>query len=158
MKFSLLKRLSRNISKRNPTRQPPLKNDCVFVSIAYMLGMSNVEQLFCNINGTAPTDPDGITFDEIHEVLNKINLKFYWEDCTGTQVRPRRVLNVHPPQVSQPTCLGVIFRRKDGSGHCVVQDMKHSYNYIDYQMDPEGVSAWEDIRDASIESRFWIDQ
>jgi hypothetical protein len=75
--------------------------------------MSNVEQLFWNINWTAPTDPDGILFDEIHKVLNKLNYRVYWEDCTDTQVRPRRVLNVHPPQLSQSTRIGVIKGKMD---------------------------------------------
>jgi hypothetical protein len=137
-------------------KKSTVRNDCVFVTIAYLLGMSNVEQLYGKINWTPPTDPDGITDDEIREVLAALDHPIQFEDYSNMPLRPRRALNVHPTQDAQPDCFGVIYRRKNGSGHCVVQERKYSYDYIDYQKNPKGASVWKDVRDSYIEARFWI--
>jgi hypothetical protein len=59
-------------------RQPILRNDCVFVSIAHMLGINSAEEVLQKINWNSPIDPNGITRDEIREVLTALNCKYHW--------------------------------------------------------------------------------
>ena len=154
MHLRIFKRLFTSSKKAVCYNGSILRNDCVFVSIAHLLGMSSVEQLYRKINWTAPTDPAGISWDEIHEVLAALEFRVVFEDYNAIPLRPVRALNMHPPHNAQPACFGVIYRRKDGSEHCVVQERKYSYNYIDYQHSPEGVSVWEDVRESYIHARF----
>ncbi len=123
--------------------------------------MNRAKHVLREISWDAPTDPNGVTPNEIREVLDALNYKYHWEDFDGTRTHPRAGLSVHPPQLDiangrQPSCLAILYRMRDGSGHCVVQERSHSYDYSDYQIKPEGENVCNDIREGVVKSRFWI--
>jgi hypothetical protein len=124
----------------NPER---LKNNCVFVSVGYLLGMSSNDLSQQLMVGVLPERVKGVKLGEMEQILQRIS-------GLNIVVFPFRNQKMGSPQAQQASTMRILvkwihrykcsqfaigYRRVNGSGHCVVAkklERRGGYRLQDY--------------------------
>jgi hypothetical protein len=156
----------------NPNR---LRNNCIFVSIGYLLGM-DAEALSALLKAKLPPHVKGMGVGEMELILGRL------PDChpivfpfdKATEYNPRTQQRVAMRILSrqfrkyQEKSFAIGYQRVNGSGHCVVakpsRQRKHSrevdlkdYRFMCYQNQTKGVDMTMDVRDSFIRFAIFLD-
>ncbi|KAK5122223.1 hypothetical protein LTR85_004133 [Meristemomyces frigidus] len=135
-------------------------NNCVFVTLAYLLGLKSVDDLDAKIRAHFPKPTAAgidmqtiITVFDLTETQHHRRLKWQaWPGyaaqtlSAGGRARWRAEQFLFGPwHVSQ---IGILYLRNDavGSGHCIVLKDKNPPEYVCYQTETSGADYWRDVK------------
>ncbi|RDL32358.1 uncharacterized protein BP5553_08814 [Venustampulla echinocandica] len=154
-----------------------LQNNCVFVSVGYLLGMPSEELSSYLQAKPLPTELQGINLGEIERILYRIpglNIVAFPVQLEGS----RRRQSQHPEPQQRfalrklPECLkdkdqpfAIGYERGSGRGHCVVaQNLRgrggtrvEDYQFTCFQHETNGRNMSEDVRNSFISFAIFID-
>lgn len=157
------------INVRSIYNPEKLLNNCAFVTMSYLLGVTAAD--LCNHVGIRPVPgAPGVSLDTVLQALGRLGVAWsavrYSTTVRVAQVlRERRVRGVPPGRVTRPTGwpshVGVAYRRANGTGHVVVGTALGGAGYtryMDYQQSSKGQDVSADVRASRIHMIFAVDR
>ena len=131
-------------------------NNCVFVTLAYLLGLKSVNELNNQVKAFfPPPTARGIAPCTILTVLEKTGYEFKrisWSEEMTELISPASGNMVWRAQEQMfkewnTTQIGILFTWPDGNGHCIVaKKTSFGSEYVCFQTQFQGVDMSEDIK------------
>ncbi|KAE8446313.1 hypothetical protein EG329_012060 [Mollisiaceae sp. DMI_Dod_QoI] len=136
-----------------------LTNNCVFVTIAYLLGM-NADQLAAKIEHEREHEANkGVSLEELYQMLE-------YHGITGSgYVMRLTVQRIHGCFDGSANVCGIAYQRPNGTAHCatvrqIARDKLHPHGlqFVCYQKSTDGLDVTEDSQQSRNTMLFKLTQ